>query len=139
MIIIQMLKDYRRSQDKLQNLYMLLEYLEDERLGRAAGMGEINSNRDRISDPTGETASSIIDKENEIKKDIKKYKTLIEEVNSAFKALTPTQRSVIIRRYVYHQQWHEIAREVKINSVEGKRLCEAGLQLMELKVKKIAR
>ena len=128
----QMLRNYKHNQDKLQKLLIQIEMVEEDRAGRGSGVGEIKSNRDRISDPTGDIASQIVDKVTELEVDVKELQYKLREVETILKALSPEQRVVISSRYIYHQDWVEVCRVSRLKISEAREEALRGLHILEM-------
>lgn len=135
--IKQMLRNYKHNQDKLQKLLIQIEMVEEDRAGRGVGLGEIKSNRDRVSDPTGDIASQIVDKVSELKADTKKIAYEIKEVEYLLKALTPTQKVVISLRYIYHQSWVEVSKVSRLTISETQEEALRGLNILKMVVERV--
>lgn len=128
----QMLRNYKHNQDKLQKLLIQIEMVEEDRAGRGVGLGEIKSNRDRISDPTGDIASGIVDKSVEINFKIKEIRYELQEVEELLEGLTAPQRTIIVARYVYHQEWHEVARVSRLSISDAQLEALKALKILEM-------
>lgn len=128
----QMLRNYKHNQDKLQKLLIQIEMVEEDRAGRGVGLGEIKSNRDRVSDPTGDIASQIVDKVAELEFDVRELRYELREVETILKSLSPSQRVVISSRYIYHQSWVEVSKVSRLTISEAQEEALKGLHILEM-------
>lgn len=128
----QILRNYKHNQDKLQKLLIQIEMVEEDRAGRGVGLGEIKSNRDRVSDPTGDIASGIVDKVAELEFDVRELRYKLREVETILKPLSPSQRVVISSRYIYHQSWVEVSKVSRLTISEAQEEALKGLHILEM-------
>ena len=131
MNVVQILKQYPQNKLKVERLHIKLEALEEDRQGRSMGYGEIKSNRDRISDITGETASGIVDKSKEIQKDIDKVQNDIDIVRWSLRQLTKAERVVVLTRYIYCQEYRRIALDLDIGVTEVKEIRTSAVKQLD--------
>lgn len=124
------LKRLKQSRIYLEKLEEDLKLLEMERHLKGTSYDNPGGGSGGISDVTGSTATSIADREKELKLKICKVRNEISLIERTLKSLHEEERAVVTSIYMDDKQYWQVARELMISVSTVKRRRESAYDKM---------